>query len=272
MSELYHRVAVASTFSPRFQAVICEADRLARRLDIPLSIVHADLESEEKSSKFREALQGLDRPHDTPVLWAENTDVSPAESILAACKRGEADLLLAGALERDNDHRFFLGGVARGLLQKAPCDLILITRPSEDAAPVRHIVIEVDLDNPIVPALQKSLYIAQKLGAEKVTFISVITPFEEAVSTSQQSLPHSEESLAELLDPLTGFTGEADVRIIRTTTGFGACDFVQEVAADLLIVITTIDNGTRKLPHHMDWLLQVIPTNVLLLGSESCTG
>ncbi len=265
-------MAVASTFSPRFQAVICEADRLARRLDVPLSVVHADLESDERMLRFREALKGLRRPIDTPLLWAEDTTTPPAESILAACKRGEVDLLLAGALERDNDHRFFLGGVARGLLQKSPCDLILMTRPSEEDVPVRHAVIEVDMANPVVPALQKSLHVAQRLGAERVTFISVVTPFEEAASANNNSCPRDEESLTRLLDPLTGFDGEVDLRIIRTTTGFGACDFVQGADADLLIVITGSENGMRMLPHHMDWLLQVIPTNVLLLGSQSCHG
>jgi len=122
----------------------------------------------------------------------------------------------------------------------------------------------------VVPALQKGLHVAQRLGAEKVTFISVVTPFEEAASANNNSRPHTEESLTELLDPLIGFEGEVDVRIIRTTTGFGACDFVQGSAADLLIVITGLENGMRMLPHHMDWLLQVIPTNVLLLGSQSC--
>lgn len=270
MSGLYRRVAVASTFSPRFQAVICEADRLARRLDIPLSVVHADLESDDKALRFREALKALHRPADTPLLWAEDTTTPPADSILAACRRGEVDLLLAGALERDNDHRFFLGGVARGLLQKSLCDLVLMTRPSEDEVPVKHAVIEVDLANPVVPALQKGLHVAQRLGAEQVTFISVVTPFEDAASANNNSRPHNEESLTELVDPLTGFDGEAEVRIIRTTTGFGACDFVQGAAADLLIVITGTQNGMRMLPHHMDWLLQVIPTNVLLLGSQSC--
>lgn len=271
MNRLYQRVAVASTFSPRFQAVISEADRLARLLDAPLSVVHADLESADKVERFKEALAAVQRDGETPLLWAEDDTTPPTESILAACQRGGVDLLLAGALERDNDHRFFLGGVARGLLQRAPCDLLLITRPSENGAPLNHIVIEVDLDSPNVPALQKCLDVAQCFGAQRVTFITVITPFEEAVFAAKETPVFTEESLTELLDPLTGFDGEAEVRIVRTTTGFGACDFIQEVEADLLIVITSSDQGTRMLPHHMDWLLQVIPTNVLLLGSASCS-
>lgn len=269
MSDLYRRVAVASTFSPRFQAVICEADRLARRLDVPLTVVHGDLESDEKTGRFQEVFSIIDRPSDTPVLWAEPGESAPVKSILSACHRGGVDLLLAGALERDNDHRFFLGGVARSLLQQAPCDLLLVTRPSEEETFYHHIIIEVALQNPRVPALQKCLHVAQKMGAKKVTFISVITPFDEAASASRNAHPPGEDLLIELIDPLTGFDGEADVRIIRSTTGFGVCDFVQEAAADLLIVITDSENGVRSLPVHMDWLLQVIPTNVWLLGAQN---
>jgi len=272
MIDLYRRVAVASTFSPRFQAVICEGDRLARRLDAPLTVIHGALASDEKVHRFRDAFTSIDRPTDTPVLWAEDDSSPPADAILSACRRASVDLLLAGALERDNDHRFFLGGVARTLLQLAPCDLLLVTRPSEEETHFFHIVIEVDLSDPQVYALQKSLHIAQRMGAKKVTFISVITPFEEAASASRNARPPDEDWLMELLDPLTGFDGEAEVRIIRTTTGFGACDFVQEVSADLLIVITRSENGERRLPLHMDWLLQVIPTNVLLLAAQNGAG
>jgi len=269
MIDLYRRVAVASTFSPRFQAVICEGDRLARRLDAPLTVIHGDQESDEKANRFRDAFTSINRPTDTPVLWAEDDSLPPADAILSACRRGHVDLLLAGALERDNEHRFFLGGVARTLLQQAPCDLFLVTRPSEEETHFQHIVIEVALKDLRVYPLQKSLHIAQRMRAKKVTFISVITPFEEAASASRNARPPDEEWLIELLDPLTGFDGEAEVRIIRTNTGFGVCDFVQEVSADLLIVVTISVDGERRLPPHMDWLLQVIPTNVLLLAAQN---
>lgn len=259
---------MASTFSPRFQAVICEGDRLARRLDAPLSVIHGDRESEEKAQRFREALASIHRSEETPILWAEDPSAAPAESILTTCRQGGVDILLAGALERDNDHRFFLGGVARTLLQYAPCDLLLVTRPSEQETHFHHVVIEVTLANPLLHAIQKSLHVAQRIGAEKVTFISVITPFDEVVAGSCSSRPHDEDWLIELLDPLTGFDGDVETQIIRSTTGFGVCDFVQEVGADLLIVIAQSELAERRLPAHMDWLLQVIPTNVLLLAAQ----
>lgn len=273
MSNSFSQLAVALTFSPRFEAVIREADRIARTFDAPLAIVHADLETEEKAERFREALVRLERSHEkTPVLWAEQQEAPPLDAILTACQRAAVELLIAGALERDAEHRNFLGGVARGLLQKAPCDLLLLTKPSEEARPVGHVIIEVDLQRQNPAALQKSLNIARQFRATRVTFITIVTPFEEAISSTTGMGKRAEEIIEALVDPLEGFDGEVDVHVVRSTTGFGACDYIEETRADLLIVVTCPENGTRRLPAHMDWLLQVIPTNLLLIAGENGHG
>jgi nucleotide-binding universal stress UspA family protein len=266
---LYQHLAVASTFSPRFRAVLAEAARLATWLESPLSVIHADARSEDAEKRFREALAELRQPDDTLLLWAEAPTEQPTDAILDACQRGCVDLLIAGALERENDHRFFLGGVARGLLQRTPCDLFLITNPEELETPVERVIVEVDLKNPDLKALHKACGIAQKLRAKHLLFIGVQTPFDEATSGMHPEWIKDERQLVELLDPLDGFDGEADARLVRSTTGFGVCDFVQNENANLLIVVTGQDQGCRTLPQHMDWLLQVIPTNLLLIASAA---
>ncbi len=266
MPDAYRHIAVASTFSPRFLAVLAEADRVARLLAAKLSIIHADDAEDGRAERFAGAMQALDRTAETPVLWGRAA--TPADAILNACRMNQVDLLLAGAMERESEHRNFLGGVARELLQRCSCDLLLFPRPEELERATETILVQVDLKNLSVPALNRACELAARLGSKRVTFFTVITPFDEAMASSGSvRLPESEEEFAELLDEVDGFDGEADTAIIRSNTGFAACDFVEHSGAKLLVVPWSSDGERRVLPSHMDWLLQVIPTNVWMMGA-----
>lgn len=239
---------------------------MARTLAARLSIIHADEEEDDRINRFDEAMRHLERRDETPILWGRAE--TPAEAILAACRRHKVDLLLAGALERESEHRNFLGGVARELLQRCRCDLLLFPRPEELAQTPETVHVQVDLKNLSVPALNRACALAGRLGAKRMVFFTVITPFDEAIASSGSArLPANEEEFAELLDEVDGFDGEADTAIIRSNTGFSACDFVENSDAKLLIVPWKSEGGVRVLPAHMDWLLQVIPTNVWMMGA-----
>ena len=264
MPGAYRHIGVASTFSPRFYAVLAEADRYARSLGSPLSVIHAAAEHAEAMERFFEALTRLQRAGDTGVLWSVAD--SPIAAILDACTGNGIDLLIAGALEREGDHRNFVGGVARDLLQRAPCDLLLLTKPSEEPGPCGRVVVEVDLKKPSVEFLDRACGIASRLGAAEMVFIGIVTPFDQARSDDG---PLDEARLAAIVDQASGFDGEVDCRVLRSTTGFAMCDFLQENTATLFIAGSRRKEGARRLPTRLDWLLQVIPTNVLLLGIDA---
>ena len=79
MSELHF--AVASAFSPRFEAVIAEADRVARLFGARLSVLHAGERSDEKVSCFRDAFAGLGR-EEIDIYWCDGD--TPASALLDA--------------------------------------------------------------------------------------------------------------------------------------------------------------------------------------------
>ncbi len=264
MGGAFQHLGVASTFSPRFFAVLAEADRYARGLGSPLSIIHGTGASAEAAEKFSSALARLARADGTDVLWAESA--TPVDAILSAIERGGIDLLLAGALEREGEHRNFVGGVARELLQRVPCDLLLMPKPAEEPAPSRRIVVEVDIKRPSpLSFLNRTCEIASRLGAEEMVFVGIVTPFDE-IRANEGAL--GEERLAQVVDAASGFEGDVDVHLLRSTTGFAMCDFLQESEAALFIAGSRRKEGARRLPTRLDWLLQVIPTNILLLGID----
>lgn len=265
MPAAFRHIGVASTFSPRFFAVMAEADRYARGFASPLSVIHAGPEQGEAMERFFKALSRLNRNADTGVLWSVAD--TPTEAILSACSNNDIDLLMAGALEREGDHRNFVGSVARELLQHAPCDLLLLPQPREEPPATMRVVVEVDIKRPSpLVFLNRACDLATRLGATEMVFAAIVTPFDEMRADSG---PLDEARLAEIVDEASGFEGEVDCHLLRSTTGFAMCDFLQDSGGGLFISGSRRKDGARRLPPRLDWLMQVIPTNVLLLGIDS---
>jgi nucleotide-binding universal stress UspA family protein len=265
MSGTYQHIGVASAFSPRLNAVLAEAGRIAHLLESPLSIIHAAPHSDENAARFAEAIEQVALPKDIPILWSEG--ISPAEAILTAAREASIDLLVAGALERESEHRYFLGGVARELMRRASADLVLFTRPNETPADFKSLVIEVGLKEPNPAALTKSCQLANWIGIKEITFIAVVTPFDESAAAARGESAPNEDRLLGLVEEYCQFDGEIDTRIIQSNTGFSVCDFVETSGADLLMVATHEKDGVRVLPACMNWLHQVIPTNLWLISA-----
>jgi len=87
-----------------------------------LEIIHASEQDSEKEARFRAVLP------DCPIRWGQGT--TPSEAILATAKDCHHDLLIAGALRSEESAQPFTNGVARELLNQAPCDLLLLPSPA----------------------------------------------------------------------------------------------------------------------------------------------
>ena len=88
----YRKVAVASTFSPRFEQVLAEAKRIRDRFGAELSLIYVGEKSEETSAKFSEALQRLGLPSESVIYYGQG---DPAEAILRAIEANAVELVVA---------------------------------------------------------------------------------------------------------------------------------------------------------------------------------
>src|SRR5207248_10119214 len=88
----YRSVAVASTFSPRFEQVLAEAKRIRDRFDSVPCLVYAGEKSEETNAKFAAALERIALPKDSPIHYEQG---DPATALLRAIERHDIDLIVA---------------------------------------------------------------------------------------------------------------------------------------------------------------------------------
>ena len=268
----YKRIAVATTFSPRFRDVLAEANRIRERFSADLHLVYVGKRDQATVMKFSNALSELQLPEDSPIHYEEG---DPAEAILRAVNREHIDLMVAGALEKEVVLHPFLGNVARRIVRDAPCSVVLFTKPSVERRPLRRIVFIADFSNHGLHALQRTLPLAAAESCERLYVISVVTTFDQArasirADARKDEEPQINEEQEEALERFVLSAGATEVpieaRCIRGNTGLAASDFVQSVHADLLVVPLQRRNGASiPLPTNIAWITDVIPCNLWVI-------
>ena len=261
----YRIVAVASTFSPRFLQVLAEAKRVRERLCRELQLIYVGQRDDETSRKFSAALLELALPENCAIHYHQHED--PAEGIIEAARQNEIDLLVAGALEKEVVLRPFLGNVARTLVRKADCSVILFTEPEREPKPFRRIVFLADYSDHGREALRRVIRLASLENSERLYVIRVYTTFDEARAKSEGARTLDEEEIA--LEKFIDSAGDTEVpieaRCIRGNTGYAALDFIQSVDASLLAVPVDPAACGDGLPAHVAWITDVIPCNLWVI-------
>lgn len=251
--------AVASTFSPRFRAIIVEADRVARMFGARLSVLHAGERTAEKVGIFRDAFDGLGR-EEVDIYWCEGG--TPSEALVDAAATEYFDLFIAGTIARPDDVRNFTGAIVRDLFTRTPCDLLLLPDPSEEEIENLTACLLVEAHAPRWLAAKETL---RALKPEKISILAADSPFAQ-VRRSVSSKHDVDGSLEEIREDLSDIAPEIDVQRVRSNTGFVLCDILQESKPDFLLVESEWKNRQRVLPPHLGWLEQVIPSRLFLFG------
>jgi nucleotide-binding universal stress UspA family protein len=270
----YRTVAVASTFSPRFLQVLAEGKRVRDRLCRELQLIYVGERDEETAKRFADAFVQLALPAESAIHYQLGED--PAAAILEAARANEIDLVVAGALEKEMVLRNFLGKVARTLVRKAGCSVILFTKPENEPKPFGRIVFLADYSEHGRAALLKTLHLAAAEQCEKLYVIRVYTTFDEARAKARTEAPATdaegartleEEEIA--LEKFIDSAGATDVpieaRCIRGNTGYAALDFIQAIEAALLVVPVDPAACGDGLPAHVAWITDVIPCNLWVI-------
>ena len=269
----YKKIAVASTFSPRFEHVLSEAKRIRDRFGSTLSLIYVGEQSDETNKKFASIFDRLQLPSDSPVHYGHG---DPAEGILQAISANNVDLIVAGALEKESALHPFLGNVARRLLREAPCSVVLFTHPAVEPKPLRNIVFVVNYSSHAQAAFRETVKLAEAESTECLYAIRVYTTFDEVRAATfvangdgarrPRTFEEEESALEEFVLAAGETSVPIDARCIRGNTGFAASDFVKSVEADLLVVPVHKDaNSKERFPNHLAWIADVIPCNLWLV-------
>lgn len=276
----FDKILIGIAFSPNIVANIHEAVRLANMFNSELVCVHVGEKTQEKESQLDEIFGKAPSLNSKKTLLFQTGN--PVDVILETCRNQNIDLLILGALQKENIYKYYVGSIARILTRKAPCSVLLLIKHSIERVPCKHIVVNGLQDPKTEETIQTSFYVSQGLDCQKITIVEEITQQEIHAKASddislrkmkieKERITNREEMRVK--DILTHIPEENKNNIsIKTQSifgkrGYSIGHYARVVRADLLIM--NAPNKTRLwdrlFPHDMEYILSELPTDVLIV-------
>lgn len=275
----FQKIGLAIAFSPTAEAMLAEAARLARLFSAELMLIHVGdrgAKAEQKISTLAEAVQLTDYK----VIWRNG---NPEKEILNACREKNIDLLIAGALKKENMIQRFVGSVARGIMRKADCSIFIVSEPSKAPKPIQQIVVNAEDSAHVESAIAVSCSIAEKENSSWVHIVREIKMMgltlsaneqltAEEYSESKQALVRDEiEVVEKILEKVPHAKTKVNIKMLSGKSGFELRKFVERKNADLLVVGAPprrLSFFDRVFPHDLEYIFADMPCNLLIINKR----
>lgn len=277
----FENIAVAVAFSPRIEAILHEAKYYADAFKANLILIHVG----EHDPKKEEALDvlvtniGLNKSK-TRTIWMEG---EPTDTILDLCKLNIVDLLILGALEKENLYKFYMGSIARKISRRAKCSVLLLTSPSNKPKKINKIVVN-GVDNPKTEhTIATSIYFANAIKVKEISVVQEIDMPAVALTIAENSTaPEAskikkemkDEEFAKinsLVEKLKCEDCKIEVKNVTGKPGYAISHYAKTKHYDLLSINspdTHLGIFDRIFTHDIEHILADLPCNLLIVHSR----
>lgn len=277
---IFQTIGVGVAFSPNLKANLFEAARLALFFESKLVLIHVGEASDDKQQQILDTIEPFikDQLNYEIVFKTGN----PVEVILSVTEDKNVDLLILGALQKENFVQYYLGSIARKITRQANCSILLLINPSIKRIACKHIVVN-GLNNPKTKqAITTAFYMSHKLQSKKITIVEEITTQEVDVSIDddkslrksnivKERLKIREDSRVHSIISEVPESHKSNVTIktqsIFGKRGYSIGHYAQFVRADLLVMNapTKTSFWDRIFPNDIEYILSELPTDVLII-------
>jgi nucleotide-binding universal stress UspA family protein len=278
----FETIAVAISFSPRLEALLSEAKRIADTLQASLLLIHVGDKTKEKEDRLETLITKLKiDERKCRINWM---DGEPVETILRLCKLNVADLLILGALKKENILKFYVGSVARKISRKAKCSVLLLTEPSEETHKVKRFIVNGEESPKSIHTINTALYLAKKFAVKEITIVKELhIPGLAMTMAEDNTAPEASKMRKDFAETeeqgLNSIIGQCDTgdvlineKLIKGKPGYTIRNFAATKKADLLVV-NSPDKKMRLLDriftHDLEYILEDLPCNVLIVHSRT---
>jgi nucleotide-binding universal stress UspA family protein len=277
----FETVAVAIAFSPRLEAILMETKRMVNMFGSQLVIIHVgkkDAHHEEVLEKLMNKI-GFSKIK-FRVIWMEG---EPIDTILKLCKLNVVDLLVLGALEKENLYKYYVGSIARTISRRAKCSVLLLTNPSINPKKMRKVVVN-GVDNPkTIHTLKTTHYLAKQEKIADFTVVQEInTPMlsmtiaesgtEPEVSKIKKEMQDEDFTrLNALINSIDKQGMNIDLKVVKGKPGYAISNFARQYHYDLIVFNspdTHLGIFDRIFTHDIEYVLADMPCNLLIVHSR----
>lgn len=273
-------IGIGATFSPNLKANLYEAARLCLHFNAKLVVIHVGEHTSEKQATFETIIKEFAK--DGLASELVFTPGDPVEVILRASAALRIDLLIVGALQRENFVNYYIGSIARKITRNASCSVLLLINPSVKRVACNHIVVNGLEDPKTEQTITTAFYVAHKLQSTKMTIVEEITEKEVQVNIDddvslrkstlvKEKLRRREETRVQKIISQIPLDIQESVdarsQAIFGKRGYSIGHYAEVVRADLLVMNAPSKTSfwDRLFPHDIEHILTELPTDVLIV-------
>ncbi|MGB1971364.1 MAG: universal stress protein [Flavobacteriaceae bacterium] len=281
----FHNILIGFAFSPNLKANVLEAMRIAAFFGGKLFFLHVGEKTSVKEKTFQEILNGSPvQPKEVVVLWKKGSAV---ETIVSQCQENTIDLLLLGALQRENMLTFYLGSIARKITRNAPCSILLLIKPSVERVPSKHMVVNAFESPQTEATICAAFEYAAALDIPKITLVEEISRTKLAVvvdddrslrratlrkeKIKRQEISRVNEILSRVPQNLKSGR-KITSQSIFGARGYSIGHYAKVVRADILVMNAEERYSSflsRIFPKDLEHILSELPTDVLIVQNNT---
>lgn len=281
----FKTLLIGFAFSPNLKANVFEATRLAYYFNAKLFFLHVGEKTKAKENTFLDILKlPKESPEKIEILWEKG---DPVNVILSTCLRYKIDLLLLGALKRENVLKFYMGSIARKITRKASCSVLLLIDPSIERKPSQHAVVNAFESPQTEPTINAAFHFASDLNINKITLVEEINRSEHNLDVyddkslrratlKKEKIKRREHSRVNQILKKIPKSYKENIKIISQsifgTRGYSIGHYAKLVRADVLIMNASETKKTflsKFFPKDLDYILRELPTNVLIIQNTN---
>jgi nucleotide-binding universal stress UspA family protein len=277
----FETIAVAISFSPRLEGILFEAKRISNLFGSQLLLLHVGEKSAEKEDILENYIKkaGIDK-NKSRLIWM---DGEPVDTILKLCKLNVVDLLILGAIEKENLFRFYVGSIARTISRRAKCSVLLLTQPSKISKRFKKIVVNGVDNSKTIHTIKTVLYVAKQENISEFTIvqeddlpvlsmtIAESSTAPEATKIKKEMMQEENMKLQKIVDSLDKGTVQVHIKTVHGKPGYAISQFAKQKDADLLVFNspdTHLGIFDRIFTHDIEYALAHLPCNLLIVHSR----
>ncbi|HBK89562.1 MAG: universal stress protein [Cyclobacteriaceae bacterium] len=271
-------LGLAIAFSPTADRMLKAASVLLRIFNARLVLIHVGDHGAKEEALMQSMLSAHQlNPEIVSVCWEKGNTV---RAILRACETQKVDLLLAGALTKENLIQYYIGTVARQIMRKANCSVMLLTQPVDEARGFKNIVVDAEESPHVMDSLQMAIKLS---GSGRDSWMHVVRELnlyglamsasdqcsEDEYKAIRQGLVREEiEKVEKLLQDIPHEGVTTNIKVVAGKSGYELAQFARRKKADLLVVgapprrFQLLD---RVFTHDLEYVFADLPCNLLIV-------
>ena len=275
--QVFKKILIGIAFSPNLKANLFEAIRLSNMFGAKLVGVHVGDKTTKKEKQLQLVLnEAPELSCAMHTIWQKG---EPVRVILDTCSNEAIDLLILGALQKENLFKYYVGSIARKLTRNAPCSVLLLIKPSAIRVPCKHIVVNGLKDEKTKDTIETAFKISNSLACKRITIVEEISQAELDIKVSdditlrkatiEKDRVKKREDLRveKILTEIDCKNTSLKIQSIFGRRGYSIGHYAKIKRADLLIMNAPVKTSLldRIFPHDIEYILSELPTDLLIV-------